>query len=264
MAAVLSVPRSVASHGSAALLADLPTWRLPDAACHTVSPLPPSGDSRAGHLHRARIPPEQVRPGLIPRTVVARTVADIAREHGLWDAVVAGDAALQRGCLTYEALEDVVAGCVRWPGIRRARGLAVLLDGRSESPLESVSRLLVSRLGFPDPVLQAKIARPSGQVVARVDLFWDDVGLVGEVDGREKYRIDGDRVADAQATLHEQRRRQERLEDLGLVVVRWGIEEINRPVLLADKLRSGFARATARTPGRRLWRTVDAPPARVV
>ena len=247
VAAVLAVPGSVASHCSAALLAGLPVWDVPTRACHTIAPRRRYGDSCAAHLHRAALRPGAVYDADIPRTRIARTITDIAREHHIVDAVVAGDAALRRGRTDRHALDRMLRDCAGWPGLRRARAAVELLDPRSESPLESASRVCLSHLDVPPPEPQMEIARASGHIVARVDFLWEQYGIVGEVDGRDKYRGDPLRSFD------DQRERQARLEDLGLIVVRWGIGEVLRPERLAEKLHLAFARSAARPPSDRAW-----------
>ena len=52
-----------------------------------------------------------------------------------------------------------------------------------------------------------------------VDFFWPTHGLIGEADGAWKYDPDG-------RAQHAERRRQARLQTLGLEVVRWGWPEL--------------------------------------
>lgn len=251
VAAVLAVPGSVASHCSAAVLAGLPVWDVPPHACHTIAPRRRYGDSCAAHLHRAALPLGSVYDADVPRTRIARTVIDIAREHHVVDAVVAGDAALRQRRTDRHALDRVLLDCAGWPGLRRARAGVDLLDPRSESPLESASRVALWRLDVAPPEPQVEIARASGHIVARVDLFWEQFGVVGEVDGRDKYRSDPTRSFD------DQRERQARLEDLGLIVVRWGIGDVLHPERLAEKVRLAFARAAVRPQSDRAWHALS-------
>ena len=61
---------------------------------------------------------------------------------------------------------------------------------------------------------------------------------MGEADGARKY--DG-RAPDA---LLAEKRRQERLEELGFIVVRWGWDDaVRRPEATADRIRRAIARA---------------------
>ena len=179
---------------------------------------------------------------------------DIAREHGRDSAVCVGDAALRRHMTTPDALAATVAECGRWPGIRRARGVIDLLDPLSESPLESVGRLRIHDLGLPRPQLQVNIFDLTGRFLGRVDQYWDEPGVFGEVDGKEKY---GDQP---RASWWAEKKRHERIEDTGLVGLRYGQAEIEDPPELARKVTSAFRRGFARPPGERAWRAVPTTP----
>jgi hypothetical protein len=245
IAALLTTRRAVASHAAAAVLADLPVWRLPQRPCLTVPPRH-TGDVQDVHLHRAALPSSHVRPALSSRrTSAARTIVDLAREHGVEQAVVTADAALRRGFTTRADLEGCLARCVGWPGIRRACTAVTLVDGRAESPLESVSRLRLAGEGLPAPLVQADIFDASGTWLARTDMYWEQFGVAGEADGRLKYHDEA---------LWDEKLRQERLEDAGLVIVRWGHADLADPTRLAARIRAAFARAARRPASERRFR----------
>jgi hypothetical protein len=94
-------------------------------------------------------------------------------------------------------------------------------------------------LGLPEPVLQHEVRDEVG-VVARVDFWWPGQRLVGEFDGRVKYRVDGipdpRRLEDRVWT---EKQREDRLRGLGLRVVRWTWADALDP----HRLRSVLARA---------------------
>jgi hypothetical protein len=90
----------------------------------------------------------------------------------------------------------------------------------------------------------------AGRFLGRVDFYWDDFGVVGEADGDGKY---GDRQA-----LIAEKRRQERLEEAGLVVVRWGWQDLRDPDLLAARVRRALDRGSRRS-GIRGWFARPAP-----
>lgn len=247
IAAALALRGAAASHRSAAALAGVPLWSWScERPCVTVCPGREAlADSL--HVHRARMPAHHRERGVVARLTIARTVLDIAREHGIRDAVVAGDYALANAMTTTDELRRVAADCRRFPGIRRARGIIELLDGRSESPLESVSRLVLARLPVPTPTPQVDIYDANGRFLGRADFYWDALGIVGEVDGKAKY--------DEAAALWNEKRRQDDLTDAGLLVVRWGKPELDEPGLLLRKLREAQSRALGRRPDERRWRT---------
>jgi hypothetical protein len=174
------------------------------------------------------------------RTRTARTVLDIAREHNVDDAVVVGDAALARGMTDGDRLFACAARCAGWPGARRANQVLGLLDPRSESPLESVSRIRIPMFGVPAPEPQVDILTRSGLFLGRLDFYWDEFGVAGEVDGQVKY------TDDPVLAVVREKRRQGPMEDLGLIFVRWGRWELENMRALTHRLGEAFARGARR------------------
>lgn len=166
-------------------------------------------------------------------TSVARSCIDHAREQGTSAGVVAADAALHQG-LCHEA--DLTAvydrSCRGGAGLAEGRTLLGLLDGKAESPLESISRLALR--GLPAPRTQVGIHDLNSRFIARVDFYWESVGLVGEADGRIKYTDDA---------LWKEKRREEELSQAGLVVVRWGWSDAVAIDHLQARIQQGIQRA---------------------
>jgi hypothetical protein len=238
-AAARTCPRAAVSHGSAAIAYRLPTLGGPRRGCLTVVPGTALRDLAGVHLHRATLTEADLT--VVDDYVLTsptRTVLDIAREHSTAAGLVVADAALRAG-LTCTA--DLAAGlelCARWPGRIRAAAVVRESNPAAESPLESISRLLMRRAGLPPPVLQAQIDDRDGRFVARSDFYWPEYGVVGEADGNLKY--DAGRSA-----IVAERRRQQALEDLGLIVVRWEWADLARFAIVIRRLRTAFARSTA-------------------
>lgn len=171
-------------------------------------------------------------------TIPTRTVLDTARIAGVEAGVVAADSALRIGAVTKAALEDELLVCKRWPGRRAAEKMIAEADGRAETPLESVSRFRLVRLGIPRPELQVEVRIASG-LLYRFDFLWGEQRTVGESDGMTKY-------ADAE-TLRAEKRRQLHVEDSELEVVRWCWDEIwQTPAVVAARVFRGFDRARKR------------------
>ncbi|MGH8960896.1 MAG: hypothetical protein ACRDWT_06775 [Jatrophihabitantaceae bacterium] len=190
--------RAVVSHASALIAHDLPTVCAVDRACVTV----PAGTALRAladvHLHRASLSAaDLVESGGARTTAVARTVLDVAREHGVDAGVCAADAALNRGLLTLVELEDAFARCVNWPGRAAARATIELCDALAESPLESISRLRLDSHCIATPRLQVSIGDEWGHFLARPDFYWPEFGVVGEADGNVKYQSRWDLVVGA-------------------------------------------------------------------
>ncbi|MBE7189664.1 MAG: hypothetical protein INR67_15355 [Jatrophihabitans endophyticus] len=115
-----------------------------------------------------------------------------------------------------------------------------LCDSRSESPLESLSRLVFPRLGLPAPEPQVLIFDAHGVFVARSDFYWDHVGVVGEADGESKYD-------DGRAILVAEKHREATLEDLELEVARWNWTHAwSQRTVLEHRLSRAYERGLAR------------------
>lgn len=192
------------------------------------------GRSRSRHERVAPLPLGD-RCGRV--TSLARTVVDLAREESFRSAVVLADAALRRGLDPLE-LSEVATRCSPWRGGTSAMQAVAFADGRSESALESLSRVAFRDLGLPMPEPQVEIFLGE-RLVARVDFLWREQLLVGEADGRVKY-------TDMNQVFAE-KVREESLEDLGLEVARWGWRAAtSEQHVLEQKVRRGLARGRAR------------------
>jgi len=122
----------------------------------------------------------------------AETLLAAARDLGLLDIVILGDAALHLRDCTIEELQ--AAAAQRRRGAPLLRSAVPLLDERSESPWESVLRVLhVAAEVEVEP--QRKIYDEWGNFVARADLWVVGTRRVHEYDGeahrdKERHRAD--------------------------------------------------------------------------
>lgn len=223
-------------------------WGLPlvgaDDGVHVLGPAGADG-SRAGLGTRAGVTRHAARPDVrvvdrdgLRVTSPVDTVLAVAASRDLRRSLPVADAAVRAGLVTREDLARGASARDRTRGVRRMRVVAHLADGRAESAGESVSRARIHLDGFVQPDLQVPFVR-RGAVVARVDFWWAGPRVVGEFDGRKKYRVDG--VDDRRALedrLWDEKRREDRLRDAGLRVVRWTWQDAWRPGPLAALLRS--------------------------
>jgi len=118
-----------------------------------------------------------------------------------------------------------------------------MLDGRSESAGESVSRVRLLEQGLPAPEPQYTVYDHRGNVVARSDFGWEDRRTVGEFDGKVKYgRLlkPGQSVADV---VYAERLREDAIRDQGWQVVRWTWTDLDRPDIIRDRVLRAFQRA---------------------
>lgn len=190
---------------------------------------------RRGRLHarRAAVCSDEITTWFgLAVTGPARTVLDLAR-HDRAAGLVAADFAVRHQLCERERLHELVARSSGWPGNRSARWVSEHVDPLSESPLESITRLVVSEAGLPTPRLQAWIT--DGTWRYRVDLLWDEARVILEADGRLKYA--GDRDA-----LWNEKLRQHRLEAAGYRVLRtiWS-EVTGDPQALVARIRRALS-----------------------
>jgi hypothetical protein len=248
-----------AARRSAAVLFDLPLIGEPPVIAQLLAD---RGDrrTRPGSRHQriGRLP-EEHRGRAEGITVVSPTwvVCEIARDEDFRNGVVIADVALRRGVSRQELLQ-CLERMSRWSGVARAREVMTFADALSESPLESLSRCGCHALGLPPPELQVAVWC-GGELVGRVDKLWREANTIGEDDGFAKYGgTDGER----EAAWRAQKRRTERLEDLGFEVVHWGWEEAWRPAgVLDSRLRRAFERGRRQTVDPRVRLVPTEPPA---
>jgi len=169
----------------------------------------------------------------LPLTTAARTLVDIARHRSFAEAVVAADFALHEGKVNPFEVTQVLEDCSTWPRIAKAVRVAEFADPACESPLESLSRVCFATEGLPAPQSQVWIAG------YRADFLWEEFRTIAEADGLSKYT--------EPEVLREEKRREDRLRELGFEVVRitWAQVRGNGPEVAA-RIRAAFARGQRR------------------
>lgn len=144
------------------------------------------------------------------------------------------DAALRAGHVTREELQAGVEARARHTGAPRMRRAVERADPSAESVGESGLRVILRALGYRvQPQAQVWVG---GELVARVDFYLPELGVVVEFDGAVKYE-----GADGRDALVREKRREDRLRAAGLGVVRvtWALlfepERIRRMVQAAAR-----------------------------
>lgn len=232
-----------ASHYSALALLGLPMWGSDLGRVHVVR----SGQGRARRSAGVQIHkcPADIRQVLVDGTlsvVPELAVLGTAALCGVEAGVIAADAALSAGIVTASTLDRCLHSLDRHPGVSDARLAVSLADRRSESVGESRTRLLLRSLDLGSPVPQVEIRDSNGYLVGRVDFLYEEQQTIVEFDGLVKY---GD--SSRQDTLVAEKRREDRLRDLGFQVVRIVWAELDRPLVIKRRLEAAFARAAGRT-----------------
>ncbi|WP_238324344.1 DUF559 domain-containing protein [Paenarthrobacter aurescens] len=149
--------------------------------------------------------------------------------------MVIADQALRRGANQLLLQTYVDSGRIT-RGVRRVRRVLEAMDARSESVGETRTRILLSRLGIRDAVLQLEVETPLGRY--RGDFGWEDRRVILEFDGRAKY-FD---YAPTDEVLFNERRREKALADSGWEVVRIDWQQLSRPWEVERKLKAALER----------------------
>ncbi len=237
---------AVFSHESAAALLGLPTFGHPrlihifdgrrarsakygDVAVHT------SADRRA-----------TLETAGIRTTPVEDVVVDLARALPPALGLAVADAASRSfGLFGVDLLER---GSVQRNtfGLRRMEWVLNRATPLSESPAESISRVVIEWCGFPNPALQTE-HEIDGRVY-RSDFCWPERKVIGESDGWVKYQGDG-----AGEALRAEKRREDALRRAGWRIARWdyagatGVEGLRSALLAAGLTPVRRAEAAALT-----------------
>lgn len=237
----------VVSHASAGALWDLPVKDAWPERVHVYD----LGRNRAQTTstlvrHVSAEPPASVSAGGLLCTSAARTAVDMGLDSFV-QALMVFDDGLRRGLFGLDDLEEELARRGRAPGLGDARRALPLADACAGSPAESMSRGVILELGFPRPVLQKRFPQPRGGEYL-VDFWWEEFGIVGEFDGREKYRSEAMRRG---LTLEEViLREKERSDDLRARpevqnIVRWKYADARDPKVLRRILLTAGLPATS-------------------
>jgi hypothetical protein len=228
----------VVSHRSAAVIHGIDLVGRPDDVTLT-GPAASGRKGRAGvHSYTTPLPAEHVTTAYgVPVTTAARTVIDLARTLSFADGVAAADSAIRRRVTSKAELRTVLAASPRRRGAAMAARVIDFATGLAESALESIARVAFAEQGLPAPRLQVWIPAANGDVIGRVDFYWEEHKTIAEVDGAMKYEGDPSR---ARAQL----RRDKRLREAGYEVVHFTWAEITtRPGEVAASIRAAFRAA---------------------
>ncbi|SDD85155.1 hypothetical protein SAMN05216270_108124 [Glycomyces harbinensis] len=168
---------------------------------HGFDVLPPGADQRDWPVESSPDPPlaEITVVDGLPVTTLARTLVDCAADLPRLEAVAAADQLLRAGVdggALAAALEPV-----HGDRLRRANATLLAADPRSESPMESWTRCLISDAGLPTPVPQLRVRTPNGRskfldfgwerwrVGAEYDRMGTHLGLEAETGDRRRHQV---------------------------------------------------------------------------
>ena len=127
----------------------------------------------------------------VPVTSLVRTAYDCMRQADFRAGLSIADSTLRVSGMDCESLVEALKKYdYRYPGHKRALGIAELANGLSENGGESTARAVMYEQGFMIPTLQKEVFDPiDPSEPYRVDFYWQlpGVNVAGELDGREKY-----------------------------------------------------------------------------
>ena len=259
LAVQLLRPSAIASHHTAALAWGLALDDVDAAAAgaprftEPVRPAVRSGGMGGYSITVRTLPPEDRvahASGLVV-TAPARTALDVASTADLSAALVVLDSAVRRELFDLVGSTRVRSHYTRETSLAAARApleaglpraatqftrghLAQVVpwaDPRRESALESMSFAAMIEAGLPLPRLQVRISTPEGDFYP--DFLWEDAMVIGEADGMGKYQTPEDLVRE--------KRRQEALEQMGYLVIRWDMRELRRnPGAVMERIRAAI------------------------
>ncbi len=151
------------------------------------------------------------------------------------------DALLAATDLTVDAVHAVIADHRGSRGLVQLRKVLDLVDGGSESPYESLTRILLVRNGFPRPETQVRVGDECGFVVARLDMGWPQWRVGVDFDGAHHWTDPKQRSRDIE--------RYAELAELGWIDVRLTAEMLhNNPAAFLARVGSALlARGCPRT-----------------
>jgi very-short-patch-repair endonuclease len=150
-----------------------------------------------------------------PVTSALRTLLDVSCRLSLTEAVVIADMALHAKLIHSEAMRKSIQSYEGVWGVKRLRRVALHAEPASESPMETRLRMLLVLARLPRPRAQVPIHDRSGRFLGRPDLYYPDVRLAIEYDGGTH-----------RSTLVQDNRRQNRLVDAGIHLLRFTASDI--------------------------------------
>lgn len=129
-------------------------------------------------------------------TTPARTAFDLGRRLGLKDGLQRIDALMNATDLEARDVEAVIAAHPGVRGLAQLRKTLDLADGGSESPYESLTRLLLIEAKFPRPQTQIKVVGMDG-FTWRIDMGWPEYRVGVDFDGAHHWTDSKQRTRDA-------------------------------------------------------------------
>ncbi len=227
------------SHVTAALLHGLPWLGRVSMQLHSV--VDRAAEERSSSIIRRRRIDRDIQPVRVAAALVtspARTIFDVACDSSFATGLACADYGLARRLTTPDELSSLPLLHSRRKGIRKARTVIDMADGRIESAGESLCRSVIHHLGFIAPVPQYEFW-DGGVLLGRGDFYWPEQRVLLEFDGLAKYTNPQFRDGrTAGEVVVEEKLREDRIRRLGIRVVRLTWDELKQPSEVARLLTS--------------------------
>jgi hypothetical protein len=170
-------------------------------------------------------------------TTPARTAFDLGRRKGLQKAVIHIDALARATELKIADVDLLVDRHRGVRGIVQLRRALTLVDGGSESPWETRTRLVLVSAGLPSVRTQVPVF-DGGCLIARIDMGWEEFLVGVEFDGAQHWTDPAQRTWDID--------RLAKLEALGWRIVRVSANLLrHRPAVLIARVIDALRAAGA-------------------
>ena len=181
------------------------------------------------HRRRDRIRSRDLRG--IPVTLPERTLVDLAYDVTIPELIQAIEWMMHRGHTTIDlliayALEQHLRG------VRRVRQVIVFVREGSESPMETLVRLMIRFAHLPEPEPNVVLRDHTGFFLARGDLVYDRWKVLVEYDGWHHERDASQRQRDIG--------RRERLERAGWRVIVVTSQDLKAPRLIVHRVHQAL------------------------
>jgi very-short-patch-repair endonuclease len=172
--------------------------------------------------------------GGMSATTPARTAFDLACRNPIGKAVPAIDALARATRLDIADVEPIADRYKGHRNIRRARRALQLVDAGSESPRETWLRLILVNAGYSRPQTQIPVCGQYGELVAVLDMGWEDIKVAVEYEG-DHHRTD-------RRQFNRDIARIDALTELGWIVVRVTAEDTPGGIL--GRISAAWSRRT--------------------
>jgi Protein of unknown function (DUF559) len=157
--------------------------------------------------------------GSLAVTDPVETVFGLSNRRLRADAVIAVESFLDRNLTTQDSLDAVNARHAGTRAGQRFGEVLSLAEPRSESPMETRTRLVMIDGGLPPPTVQFEVFDAKGRFVARLDLAYEEwkIGIEYEGDHHRE-----------RATFRRDIARGNKLADLGWAILRLTADDVLR------------------------------------